>query len=362
MFNSVYNNKKVFVTGHTGFKGSWLCLWLEHLGSEVCGYSLPPPTTPNHYDLLNLNLESVRDDIRIYNNLSSCVNNFQPEIVFHLAAQSSVLESYVSPIYTLETNIVGTANLIEICRNTPSVKAVIVITTDKCYATHDAPDGYKESDPIGGNDPYSTSKACAEFVTSCYQKSFLNKKPDQDNENLLLCSARGGNVIGGGDWTKDRLIPDIMRDASQNKITPIRNIHHIRPWQHVLDLLSGYLLLGETLLEKKDSNVGPWNFGPCLSDHLDVWSTVKVMESFWSQIAFKKSKQKNPQEETATLKLNSEKAQNLLNWKPIWGGSTMFKKTVEWYKSFYSKQKVLSNQQLYDYLDDAESIATWANN
>ena len=186
MFNSVYNNKKVFVTGHTGFKGSWLSLWLEHLGSEFCGYSLPPPTTPNHYDLLNLNLDSIFDDIRNYNNLSRCVTRFQPEIVFHLAAQSSVLESYVSPINTLETNIIGTANLIEICRKTPSVRALIVITTDKCYAINDAPIGFKETDQLGGDDPYSTSKACAEFVTSCYQKSFLDSNSGKTKKTTIL--------------------------------------------------------------------------------------------------------------------------------------------------------------------------------
>ena len=360
MFNSVYNNKKVFVTGHTGFKGSWLSLWLEHLGSEVCGYSLPPPTTPNHYDLLNLNLDSIFDDIRNYNNLSRCVTRFQPEIVFHLAAQSSVLESYVSPINTLETNIIGTANLIEICRKTPSVRAVIVITTDKCYAINDAPIGFKETDQLGGDDPYSTSKACAEFVTSCYQKSFLDSNSGKTKKNMLLCTARGGNVVGGGDWTKDRLIPDIIRNTSQNKTVPIRNPNHVRPWQHVLDILSGYILLGQTLLEGKTSNKGAWNFGPNLTDQRNVLSVVQTLKSYWPNITFKTTSVQKKPAENETLKLNSEKAQTKLNWKPVWGGDKMFKKTVEWYKNYYTKQEISSSQQLLDYLEDAKSSVSWA--
>ncbi len=224
MFDNVHKGKRVFITGHTGFKGSWLAFWLMKLGASVCGYSLNLPTNPNHHKILNLDFETISGDIRDLKKLQSAIKSFQPDIVFHMAAQSLVLKSYQSPVETFETNIIGTVNLFEACRKTGSVKAIINITSDKCYENQEWIWGYRENDRLGGHDPYSASKGCAELVTSSYRKSFFPLEEYQKSHQIIVASARAGNVIGGGDWGEDRLVPDIMRAASQNEKVVIRNL------------------------------------------------------------------------------------------------------------------------------------------
>jgi len=283
MFNNIYKNKKVLITGHTGFKGSWLALWLKELGAEVIGYALKPPTTPSHYELLtqqptdNLNIISIEGDIRNYIKLNEIFQSYKPEIVFHLAAQPLVRYSYINPVETFETNVMGTINVFEACRNCESVRAIVNITSDKCYENKEWVWGYRESDPMGGYDPYSASKGCAELVTSAYRNSFFTPSyPLTDSPpRVLLASARAGNVIGGGDWADDRLIPDIMRATAKNESVIIRNPKATRPWQHVLEPLSGYLLLGQKLLEGRKEFAGGWNFGPDDESNITVENLIE---------------------------------------------------------------------------------------
>src|SRR5208283_3356263 len=266
MFGDVYTGKKVLITGHTGFKGSWLAMWLQELGANIVGYSLNPPSNPNHFDLLIQpsgpltlrpsdppTLQSVIGDILDADKLFDTFQRYRPEIVFHMAAQPLVRYSYRNPVETFETNVMGTINVFEACRNTDSVRAVVNVTSDKCYENREWVWGYHENDPMGGYDPYSASKGCAELITASYRRSFFNAEA-----SALLASARAGNVVGGGDWADDRLIHDIMRAVSNNEKVIIRNPGHTRPWQHVLEPLSGYLMLGQKLLEARQEFAEGW--------------------------------------------------------------------------------------------------------
>ena len=260
---SFWRGKKVFVTGHTGFKGGWLCLWLQQLGANVTGYALQPPTTPSLFEIavIGRGMESIIGDIREATTLSDAVRTAQPELVIHMAAQPLVRYSYENPIETYSTNVMGTVHLLEAIRKTQSVKAVVCVTSDKCYENREWEWGYRENDPLGGYDPYSNSKACAELVTAAYRNSYFN--PDKYFEHgVAVASARAGNVIGGGDWAQDRLVPDMLRAIECGKPVLIRNPDAIRPWQHVLEPLSGYLLLAESLLTHGPANAEAWNFGP----------------------------------------------------------------------------------------------------
>lgn len=252
LFNSIYKDKNVLITGHTGFKGSWLTLWLSKMGANVIGYSIDTPTSPAHHEMINLNnIISIEGDILDTKKLEKVINEHSPDIIFHLAAQSLVRKSYKEPLKTFETNIMGTLNILEICRKSQNVKAIVNITSDKCYENKDDGKDYTESDPMGGKDPYSASKGGAEIVSNAYRYSFLNPDHYGEKHNILIANARAGNVIGGGDWAEDRLIPDIIRAVSNKKNVMIRNPKAIRPWQHVLESLNGYLLLGQKLLEGK---------------------------------------------------------------------------------------------------------------
>ncbi|WP_299979406.1 CDP-glucose 4,6-dehydratase [Desulfobacula sp.] len=353
MFNDIYLNKKVLVTGHTGFKGSWLSLWLKSIGAEICGYSLGLPTRPNHYELLKLNIKSVTADILNKEKLKKTFLKFQPEIVFHLAAQPLVRRSYLEPVDTFMTNIMGTVNILETCRSCESVQAIINITSDKCYENKEWIWGYRESDPVGGHDPYSASKACSEIVTTAYRNSFYDNK-------TLIATARSGNVIGGGDWAEDRLIPDIVKARSNNKHVEIRNPQATRPWQHVLEPLSGYLQLGQKLLEKNKDFAEAWNFGPADTGNLSVEYILNSLKKHLD-IKVKFTKINPDLHEANHLKLDCSKAHSKLNWKPVWNNEEMISHTALWYKQYYEKKSVLSTSQLEDFTSKAkEKNLEWA--
>jgi len=354
LFNNIYKDKVVLVTGHTGFKGSWLSLWLKELGANVIGYALEPPTKPNHFKLLKLKITSIIDDIRDRKKLSDTFNKYKPDIVFHLAAQPIVRDSYSDPVYTFETNIMGTVNVFESCRKSLSVKAIINVTSDKCYENKEWLWGYRESDSMGGYDPYSASKGCSEILTSSYRNSFFNVDDYGKKHNTLLASVRAGNVIGGGDWAQDRLIPDIIRAVSKGKKSVIRNPRATRPWQHVLEPLSGYLTLGWQLLEGKKAFADGWNFGPELENNVPVSEIVNNSKKYWNDITFSELKNNNSVHEANLLMLDCSKANKLLKWKPVWNFSQTLKKTTEWYKAFYQTKTINTDNDLSSYIHDAQ--------
>ena len=334
MYNNIYRNKKVFIKGHTGFKGSWLSIWLQTLGAKVCGYSLKPNTNPSMYrelDIENKIEKSIIGNILDYEKLEDSINDFQPEIIFHLAAQPIVRLSYKEPKLTYETNVIGTLNVLEVARKCKSVKAFVNVTTDKCYENKEIARGYKEDEPMGGYDMYSSSKGCVEIMSSSYRRSFL-----QEEDSMSMATARAGNVIGGGDWAEDRLIPDCIRYINQNKAIEIRNPIAVRPWQHVLEPLSGYLLLGQKLLETGKDYAEGFNFGPNEESVLKVSEVAqKIIENYnKGEVIVHK---KDNLHEANLLMLNIEKAKTVLNWTPTYTANEAIKETVEWYKHFYAK-------------------------
>lgn len=334
MYNNIYRNKKVFITGHTGFKGSWLSIWLQTLGAKVCGYSLKPNTNPSMYrelDIENKIEKSIIGNILDYEKLEDSINDFQPEIIFHLAAQPIVRLSYKEPKLTYETNVIGTLNILEVARKCKSVKAFVNVTTDKCYENKEITRGYKEDEPMGGYDMYSSSKGCVEIMSSSYRRSFL-----QEEDSMSMATARAGNVIGGGDWAEDRLIPDCIRYINQNKAIEIRNPIAVRPWQHVLEPLSGYLLLGQKLLETGKDYAEGFNFGPNEESVLKVSEVAqKIIDNYnKGEVIVHK---KDNLHEANLLMLNIEKAKTVLNWTPTYTANEAIKETVEWYKHFYAK-------------------------
>ncbi len=355
LFFGVYKGQKVFVTGHTGFKGSWLTYWLKQMGAKVYGYALPPPTKPNHFELLELDIKSEIADIRNLNNLKTALGQFEPDIVFHLAAQPLVRLSYDTPVETLETNIMGTINVFEACRHTPSVKSIVNITSDKCYENKEWIWGYRENDPMGGHDPYSASKGCAELIANSYRNSFFNNEKYGREHNTLLASCRAGNVIGGGDWAQDRLIPDIMKAVSRGTIVDIRNPHATRPWQHVLEPLSGYLQIGQKLLEGKVDLAEGWNFGPGDQGAITVRKVVENIKKYWPKINYKLAGIKDAPHEAGLLKLDCSKAHSKLKWNEVWNSQQTFKKTVNWYKNYYENGKINTEEDLNSYIQDAKN-------
>ena len=341
MFGGFYKNKSVLVTGHTGFKGSWLALWLHELGANVTGLALPPNTEPNHFDLIGLKdlIHHIEGDIRDLQTVSKAFVIAKPQIVFHLAAQPVVRESYDDPKTTFDTNIGGTVNVLEAIRHCPSVKAVVVVTSDKCYENREWVWGYRENDPMGGHDPYSASKGATEIVCSAYLRSYFQQ--GARGPHIGFATARAGNVIGGGDWAKDRIIPDCVRALSKGEPIIIRNPNATRPWQHVLDPLSGYLLLAKRLNEDPERLSGPWNLGPCTSDQITVKELAERFISSWGsgKIQLPQTSAKAPHE-AHLLHLNIDKAAFGLNWQPAWHSSEAIDFTVDWYKSWHSGQVV----------------------
>jgi CDP-glucose 4,6-dehydratase len=354
-FSDAYRGKCVLITGHTGFKGSWLSIWLKELGADVIGVSLPFGNHLNHWNLLDLRIDDRRFDIRDVDALKQTINETKPEIVFHFAAQSLVRKSYLAPLETWSTNLLGTANVLECCRLQPTVKSIVVITSDKCYANNEWTWGYREIDRLGGHDPYSASKAAAELVVASYRSSFFNTE-----HTPLLATARAGNVIGGGDWSEDRLVPDLVRAIDSKQSLEIRSPNATRPWQHVLESLSGYLLLGQKLISGDKAFADAWNFGPEPEGNRTVAEVLGKLKNHWEDMEWHVSVKPNLHEANL-LYLDSAKARSKLGWQPVWGLDLTLEKTAQWYRAWSVNQEVISREQLTDYVEAASNAKIeWA--
>ncbi|MBU2703223.1 CDP-glucose 4 [Sporomusaceae bacterium BoRhaA] len=348
-----WNKRKVFLTGHTGFKGAWFCLWLHSLGAEVTGYALNPPTKPSLFAVCNIDhlITSCIGDIRDRERLIVAMKRAEPEIVIHMAAQPLVRESYKNPTETYEINVMGTVNLFEAVRQCKNVKAVINVTTDKCYENKEWIWGYRENDPLGGYDPYSSSKACSELVTAAYCSSYFNPL-NYIQHGVAIASARVGNVIGGGDWAADRLVPDCIKALLQNEKIRIRNPNSIRPWQHVLEPLLGYLLLAQRLYENGVMFGEGWNFGPNDSDAKPVEWMVKRMCEEWGIDAGYEIDKGTQLHEAHYLKLDCSKAKMRLGWRPNWNLEQALVKIVEWVHAYQAKDDMrgICIKQISEYM------------
>jgi CDP-glucose 4,6-dehydratase len=335
MFENIYKGKRVFITGHTGFKGSWLCAWLLDLGATVAGYSVDVPTEPSHFEALALakRIEHFQGDVRNKSSLQKAMNQFRPEIVFHMAAQSLVRKSYEDPVLTFETNSLGTLNLLDCLRDQPSIIATIIITSDKCYENVEWLWGYRENDRLGGKDPYSASKACAELITKVYMESFFKEKGPN------IATTRAGNVIGGGDWALDRVVPDCVRAWSKGEKVEIRNPNATRPWQHVLEPLSGYLALGQKLFQgNPELKNQSFNFGPQAKVNQSVGDLITEMAQYLPGAEWEFEQEINSDKpESTLLKLNCDKALQLLQWNSVLDFSETVQMTGKWYQAFYSQ-------------------------
>lgn len=351
---SFWQNKRVLITGHTGFKGSWLSLILNKFEADVYGFALDPPTNPSLFQELNINelVTSFIGDIRHTEKLRNFVQLCKPEIIFHMAAQPLVRESYKDPLATYETNVLGTVNILEAVRHASDVKAVINVTSDKCYENREWYWGYRENEPMGGYDPYSNSKGCSELITAAYRHSFFNVI-DYSRHGVAIASARAGNVIGGGDWAVDRLIPDFIRAILKREDVKIRSPYAIRPWQHVLEPLTGYIMMAEKLCSDGPEFAEPWNFGPDDTDASNVEYIANRFNELWGG-SFSYSIDCEPQpHEASYLKLDCSKAKLRLGWQPVWNLDKALKYTVEWYKAWIGKEDMrkVSDIQISEYLD-----------
>ena len=351
--SSFWNGKRVFLTGHTGFKGGWLTLWLSMMGAKVTGYALAPNTTLNFFEATKLEEDLEKShiaDIRDLEKLQQAIFEAKPDVVIHMAAQPLVRYSYVNPVETYATNVMGTVHVLESIRSVPSVRAVVIVTTDKCYENQEWVWGYRENEPMGGYDPYSNSKGCAELVTSAYRQSFFPPEL-YAKHNVAIASARAGNVIGGGDWSEDRLIPDAIKAFEANQTLFIRNPLATRPWQHVLEPLSGYLVLAQALFQEGIKFNGAWNFGPRDEDARSVQEVISLLIDSWSGPAKWSQDASEQPHEASLLKLDCSKANQLLKWQPHWNLEQAIEKICEW-QSAFGKQvnmKVLSQDQIKAY-------------
>ena len=355
-FQNVYAGRRVLVTGHTGFKGSWLALWLQMMGAEVIGLSLPAETLPNHWNLLNLGIEEHTVDIRDAGNVRRAINDARPEIVFHMAAQALVRRSYNEPLETWATNVQGTANVLDACRHVSGLRAIVCVTTDKCYRNNEWVWGYRETDPLGAHDPYSASKAGSELVAESYRRSFFSE-PHAPG----LATARAGNVIGGGDWSQDRLITDLVRALEAQKSLEIRSPRATRPWQHVLECLSGYLALGQSLFNGHDWASEAWNFGPDIQGNQRVEDVLLAMRARWPAVRWHLTGVNQPNE-AQLLQLDNSKARAALSWRPVWTFEEGVDATVDWYRAWLDQREVLSRGQIEQYRSAAQARQLpWAN-
>ena len=345
MFGDIYKGKKVLVTGHAGFKGSWLVLWLKRLGAEVIGYGHPPNTDPSHYTLLgNHEIIDPSHDVDLLNwkLIRCCVEFHKPDLVIHLAAKAIVACTFTEPRETFENNVMGAVNILEACRQVKSVKGIVMITTDKIYENKEWEWGYRENDELGGVDPYSSSKVCVEQVIRCYRESF----------GMNIATARAGNVIGGGDWSYKRLIPDIVRATSKGEKVIVHTPNATRPWQHVLEALNGYLTLGQYILEGKNVN-DSFNFGPD-SDAMSVLEVLKVAQSIWPSVQWEVDDTPTHKFMVYLLKIDSTKSKERLGWKPVWDMKHAVERSIGWYRKYYETGFVASTNDIRDYENDME--------
>jgi CDP-glucose 4,6-dehydratase len=356
-FGGAYEGCRVLLTGHTGFKGSWLALWLRELGARVHGAALAPETEPAHWAALALSdVADHRVDVGDARSLARAVGDTRPEIVFHLAAQPLVRRGYRESHRTFATNVMGTVNLLEAVRASPSVRAVVVVTTDKVYADDGHARPYVETDRLGGHDPYAASKACAEFVVDSYRRSFFNAP-----KAARVVSARSGNVIGGGDWSEDRLVPDCVRAVGSGTPVLLRYPDSVRPWQHVLDALSGYLLLGAALLQSRAPASAAFNFGPPSNDVMSVRQLVGRLQSAWPTLKAGADPAASAPVETSVLTLDSGRAERELGWRPVWNTEQALERTVGWYSRFLRDGSLASLDDLRAYAADAKTKGVaWA--
>lgn len=350
-FASHFANRRVLVTGHTGFKGSWLALWLSRIGAKVCGYALPPESEHGHFQQLRLGqrIDHRIGDVRDHASVMRCFEEFQPEIVFHLAAQPLVRYSYSEPKETFDTNVAGSVNILEGCRKTASVRALVYVTSDKCYRNNEWVWGYRENDELGGHDPYSASKAAAEIVFSAYYDSFFRHRT-----GFGAASVRAGNVIGGGDWALDRIVPDCIRALMAQRPIQIRNPASTRPWQHVLEPLHGYLSLAARLLEQPCAFSGAWNFGPATGSVRTVLELAQIITDIWGSGALEVAQDAGAVHEARLLHLSCEKAHQLLGWYPCWDAEKAISETVHWYRAVIAQGEdafAISNAQIDKYME-----------
>lgn len=353
LFGGQFRGRRVLLTGHTGFKGSWMALWLQHLGAEVTGIALPPATEPSHWAMTAPPLRSLLIDVRDASAVAAAVHAHRPEIVFHLAAQALVRPSYLQPLETWSTNVMGTAHVLEACRQTPGVRAIVVVTSDKCYDNPETGQAFAETDPLGGHDPYSASKAATELVAASYRRSFFASGP-------LLATARAGNVIGGGDWAADRLLPDLVRGLQSGQPAVIRRPEATRPWQHVLESVSGYLLLGQRLLAGDAAVAGAWNFGPGPEGNVTVGDMLEGLRRHWPGLAWRVDRDES-RHEARLLQLDTGKARQKLAWRPVWNLDRTQAATAEWYSHYLAQGEALSQRQLQGYVRDAQAAGlAWA--
>ena len=346
-----WRHKRVLLTGHTGFKGSWISLWLQSMDATLRGIALEPPTKPSLFEVARVSerMDHRIVDIRDFAAVKAQMDEFQPEIVIHMAAQPLVRLSYSEPVDTYATNVMGTVHLLEAARHAGSVKAIVNITTDKCYENREWVWGYREDEPMGGYDPYSSSKGCAELVSTAYRKSFLK------SADIAVATARAGNVIGGGDWALDRLLPDILRHLEKQEPVPIRNPHAVRPWQHVLEPLSGYLLLAESLYSRGQTDAEGWNFGPRNEDARTVKWIVEHLCDCWGNDATWSTQPGDHPHEASFLRLDIAKAHQRLNWQPRWSLEKALNQIVEWHHAWLSGQdmRAISLKQINHYKSEA---------
>jgi CDP-glucose 4,6-dehydratase len=351
LFNDIYRNKKVLVTGNTGFKGSWLSAWLLRLGAEVYGLSNGIPTQPSHFEAAKLKdrIKYVEKDICSFEEVNKVISTIRPDFVFHLAAQPIVRVSYNDPVCTIQTNVIGTMNVLEALRKGNHLCRAVMITSDKCYDNLEWIWGYRETDALGGEDPYSASKGAAEFVIKTYAYSYFNTP----ESNVKVVSVRAGNVIGGGDWAQDRIVPDCVRAWSEGNKVQVRNLSATRPWQHVLEPLSGYLLVGQRLFEEPELNGEPFNFGPNADQNYTVGQLIDEMRKNWPDADLEMVSDSVDQKKEATLlKLCCDKAFHLLSWKPTLNFQETVQLTVDWYRKYYDQKEVfnITYKQIEDYI------------
>lgn len=346
---SFWAKKNILLTGHTGFKGGWLSFWLKEMNANVIGIALPPETSQSFFSSVQIENTVLHyiHDIRDFDSIYSVFQKYQPEIVIHMAAQAFVRDSYENPLETYQTNVLGTVNILEASRKTPSVKVILNITSDKCYENQEWCWGYREIDRLGGYDPYSNSKACAELVTSAYRSSYFDR-----NSNIALASARAGNVFGGGDWAKDRLIPNIIESIFEQKELIIRFPNSTRPWQHVLEPLNGYLLLAEKMYESPQDFNEAWNFGPNEEDSLTVMEVLKSINFCLSENIDWKISATEHKHEAKNLKLDCSKTKFQLKWKPRWSLQESIKYTIDWYRAYYQKcdMRIITSNQIQEFI------------